>query len=117
MNTETLKQLINQAQDLIAFAEQIQSEAHPLEKSEREDKLTELSEKYRKWYRKSLSLFSAYDRMELEEPFMKECEGSWISQKIKRFLEAGSKIYVYYSPGAAAELFRYTAYLEEVAHW
>ncbi len=97
-NSSDPSHLISEAQQFLELGEQIQSESLSLSEPERKEKLDELNELYRPWYRQALGLFSAFGRPELEELFMKEFEGSWISSKIKRFLEAGWKIYVYYKP-------------------
>jgi hypothetical protein len=98
MDNPTPKILIVQAKEFIILAEQIQSEVQSLGEDERKQKILELGERYREWYRKALSIFSIYGRDELEIPFTQEFEGTWISPKIKRFLEAGWKLYAYYDP-------------------
>jgi hypothetical protein len=97
-NKKTPANLIKESQDLLDLAEQIQSETMPLDEPTRKEKHKQLNNLYRSWYRKALSLFSKYNRPELEESFMREYEGSWISQKIKSFLELGWKVYEFYDP-------------------
>lgn len=90
--------LASEAQQFLELGKQIQNESLSLNKLERKEKLDELNKLYRPWYRQALGSFSTFGRPEFEEPFMKEFEGSWISSKIKRFLEAGHKVYTYHNP-------------------
>jgi len=91
-------ELIERSRELLALAAQIQDETVPLDEQARQHKLHQLSELYKEWYHRALGLFPSFNRLELQQPFMKEYEGSLISQKIKHFLSLGWKVYEFYDP-------------------
>jgi len=92
----TPSELIEKSNELFTLGEQIQG--GNLDEEARRVNLRELENAYRLWYRQSLPLFAKHKRPDLEKLFVKEYQGSWISQKIERFLTTGWKIYQYYDP-------------------
>lgn len=90
-------ELIQEAQGFFELGGQIQGDSS-LDDAKRQGKLQELSGLYRDWYRRALGVFVGYGRLDLQKEFMWEFEGSFLSQKIKRFLEAGWKPYELYKP-------------------
>ena len=92
----TSQELIEEAHEILALAEQIQDESQS--EPERQAKLDEVSSRYRAWYRKALSLLAKANHSELQQSFKREYQGGTFSHKIENFLSLGARIYSLYDP-------------------
>jgi hypothetical protein len=92
----TPQELIKEAYELLASAEQIQDDSQS--EQERKEVLEQVRVAYRTWYHKSLGLFANANRLDLQQSFKKEYEGGLINQKIEKFLSSGWQIYSLYDP-------------------
>jgi hypothetical protein len=91
-------ELIDKSRELLDLAAQIQDETAQLNEQARQQKLSHLKDLYTEWYHQALGLFPHFNRLDLQQAFMKEYEGGLLSQKIKQFLSLGWKVYEFYDP-------------------
>ena len=94
----TPQELITKAQELLQLASQIQADELFEDEPTRKGLTRELDELYHAWYREGLTLFARFNRLDLQQKFMREYEGNFVAPRIKHFLRYGWMIYRFYDP-------------------
>ena len=80
----TKTELITKSKEMLEIAEKIQAES--LSFDDRKNALQLLNDQYHDWYRAALNLFDASSQEGEKQKFENEYEGSFLSQKILKFL-------------------------------
>lgn len=76
--------LLAKSKRMLEIAEKVQDEANSL--AERKSALVLLNDEYHEWYRSAIKLFDASGQDSEKQNFKNEYEGSFLSQKILKFL-------------------------------